>query len=154
VILTERDERRFWSKVALPNEQGCMLWLKGANRDGYGNFRLPTGCTGAHRVAYVLAYGPVPEGMEVDHVKAKGCTNRHCVAPDHLEAITHAENVRRGELGAARRAKTHCPQGHPYNEENTYRHNGRRSCRACRRERRRVSQPHGYASWNQPGEDW
>jgi hypothetical protein len=151
--LTERDEKRFWAKVALPDEQGCMLWLKAQNGDGYGLFRIGRRVRRAHRVSYVIAYGPIPLGMEIDHVKDKGCTNRHCVAPEHLEAVTHAENVRRGDLGALWRAKTHCPQGHEYTPENTYQHDGRRSCRACHRQRRRVSQPHAYASWDQQGED-
>jgi hypothetical protein len=140
--LTERDERRFWSKVALPNEQGCMLWLKATDRHGYGRFSLggrKGGMVFAHRVSYELAFGPIPEGMEVDHVRAEGCENHHCVAPDHLEAVTHAENMRRGRGGERQLARTHCPQGHEYTDANTYRYRGRRACRACAKARREAS---------------
>lgn len=128
--LSERDEARFWKKVALPNEQGCMLWGKGLSHDGYAQFSLGGRRVYAHRVAYELRIGSLPEGMEVDHVRSEGCTNRHCVAPHHLEAVTHAENMRRGAA-----AKTHCIQGHEYTEENTYvTPRGDRNCRTCRRQ--------------------
>lgn len=134
--LTEKDERRFWSKVALPNEQGCMLWL-GYVEKGYGRFWFNGRMVRAHRVSYLLSYGPIPSGTEIDHVRARGCTNKHCVAPDHLEAVTHAENIRRGSASVAmvlrQTSKTHCPQGHPYSEENTrIARRGRWTMRHCR----------------------
>lgn len=133
--MSERDQARFWAKVALPNEQGCMLWLAGKSHDGYAQFfLLPYGRNVyAHTVAYTLAYGPVPDGLELDHVRSRGCTNRHCVAPLHLEAVTHAENMRRGETLAARKAaQTHCIHGHEFNESNTIvNRNGTRKCRSC-----------------------
>jgi hypothetical protein len=141
--ITERDETRFWAKVDLPNEQGCMLWTAGCDRKGYGRFYLAGHEHGAHRVAYQLAYGPVPAGLVLDHVKAWGCTNRHCVAPDHLEPVTNRENLLRGEgFAAVQVRRTHCPAGHPYDEANTYRHsNGSRECLTCARAsaRRRAS---------------
>lgn len=142
--VSERDQARFWSKTTLPNEQGCMLWLKCTNDDGYGRFYLNGRNEHAHRVSYVLAYGSIPDGMEIDHVKARGCTNRHCVAPDHLEAVTHAENNRRSRAGTVtamrQRAKTHCPSGHPYAGDNLYIHptTGGRRCRACGRIAARI----------------
>ncbi|MFI2348057.1 HNH endonuclease [Streptomyces sp. NPDC019443] len=77
----------------------------------------------------------MPEGTELDHL----CRVRACVRADHLEAVTHRENTLRGDTIPARRAiKTHCLRGHPYNTENTYRSpKNHRSCRSCRRERRR-----------------
>lgn len=134
--ITERDKRRFYAKIAPPNERGCMLWLAYTDPDGYGRFRVG-GTAGemrrAHRVSYTLAYGPIPEGLTLDHL----CRVRHCIAPEHLEAVTNAENVRRGRLNDWQRVKTHCPRGHAYTEENTSWWKGRRSCRTCHRERAR-----------------
>jgi hypothetical protein len=138
----EQDVRRFWSKVALPNEQGCMLWLASCQPSGYGQISIGGTMRLAHRVSYQLAYGPVPDGLVTDHL----CRVRHCVAPEHFEAVTSAENVRRGILGLRNRNRTHCPAGHPYDEANTrVRANGWRDCRACdvaresaRRERRNA----------------
>lgn len=112
-----------------------MLWIAALRGGGYGQFRLNGRMMQAHRVSYVLAYGQIPAGLVVDHVKTKGCTNRHCVAPEHLEAVTPRENTLRGEtVPAANAAKTHCPADHPYDAENTYvRPGGERDCRACHR---------------------
>lgn len=130
MILTERDEARFWPKVALPNGEGCMLWTGSTDRDGYAQFFAAGRMRKAHQLSYVLAYGPIPEGLEVDHVQSRGCRNRHCVAPLHLEAVTHAENMRR-----AKAAKTHCINGHDYALENIYvTPSGSRNCRECRRQ--------------------
>lgn len=130
MILTEKDERRFWAKVALPDGNGCMLWLGSQNERGYGWLRVGTKLLKAHRISCALAYGPIPEGLEVDHL----CRARHCVAPEHLEAVTHAENMRRGIAGKLQAAKTHCPRGHAYDDANTYRtRDSRRQCRACAR---------------------
>ena len=109
-----------------------MLWLGSPKDDRYGGFWLNGRTIRAHRYAYVLAYGPIPTGMVVDHVKAKGCTSTLCVAPDHLEAVTDGENIRRGDTGRRMRTKTHCPQGHPYSGRNLYvSPRGARKCRAC-----------------------
>lgn len=129
-MLTERDEARFWSKVAPPNEQGCVLWMESTDRDGYAQFFAVGRMRKAHQLSYVLAYGPIPEGMVIDHVFSRGCRHRHCVAPAHLEAVTQAENTRR-----AKAAKTHCINGHAYVLENIYvTPSGSRNCRECRRQ--------------------
>lgn len=73
----------------------CWLWTGAINNKGYGVFATDEGNQLAHRVSYVMFVGPIPEGLELDHVYARGCRHRHCVNPDHLEAVTHAENVRR-----------------------------------------------------------
>lgn len=132
--LSEKDQARFWSEVALPNGQGCMLWLGKPNPNGYAQFRYSRRNEYAHRISYVIAYGEIPDGLVVDHVKTRGCTNKHCVAPLHLEAVTQAENVRRGNANAWRLAKTHCPQGHPYSGKNLIidTTSKARRCRACR----------------------
>lgn len=138
---TERDTARFWAKVALPNEQGCMLWLACKGPTGYGSFGAAGANLRVHRVSYILAYGSIPDGLVIDHL----CRVRHCVNPAHLEAVTQRENVRRGNLGsspasllgglatgALSRAKTHCPRGHAYSDENTYvAPLGDRRCREC-----------------------
>jgi hypothetical protein len=116
-----------------------MLWLAYVDPHGYGRFGLKCKVVKAHQVSYVLAYGPAPDGLVVDHVRARGCTNRHCVAPDHLEAVTNRENLLRGQGFAATNAKkTQCPQGHSYDGANTYIDaKGRRYCRTCRQARDR-----------------
>lgn len=110
---------------------GCWRWTGRPTTKGYGraNYK-PLGYrdAGAHVVVRHLLVGPTPEGLELDHL----CRNRWCCNPDHLEPVTHAENMRRS--GPAQ--KTHCLNGHEYTPENTYiRPNGRRDCRACIRER-------------------
>lgn len=127
---------RFWPKVDKSGE--CWLWMPALRPDGYGYFHLDGRMQLAHRVSYALSVGPIPEGLQIDHL----CRVRACVRPDHLEAVTQAENIRRGvggEVNAARQqAKTHCPSGHEYDEENIYNHEGtgrpNRACKECRRE--------------------
>lgn len=119
----------------------CIEWAgrlwKGYGLLGRGKDRY------AHRVAYREAYGEIPDGLELDHL----CRNRRCVNPEHLEAVTHHVNLLRGNTIPARNArKTHCPNGHAYDETNTYvsAARGYRQCRACgaalqRTKRARIS---------------
>lgn len=117
----------FWAKVDPCRTDGCALWLGSTNRDGYGTFRVDGRTTGAHQ----FLIGKAPKGLEWDHVRER-CSHRNCVWPDHLEAVTHKQNVLRGRGQAAlNKSKTHCPQGHPYDLINTYWINGNRQCRAC-----------------------
>ncbi|KKL58908.1 hypothetical protein LCGC14_2220650 [marine sediment metagenome] len=125
------SEERFWSKVVFPEDSDCWLWAASINNNGYGEFWAGDKYVKAHRWAYEYLIGPIPAGLTIDHL----CRNRPCVNPAHMEAVTHAENVRRGARAAAFRNKTHCPRGHPYSEENTYiTASGWRRCRACNRD--------------------
>ena len=117
------SEERFWAKVN--KTETCWLWT-GARSRGYGSFPMD-GLGGAHRWAYLHLVGPIPEGLELDHL----CRVRHCVRPDHLEPVTHAENMRRGVWN--NRLKTHCVHGHPFDEANTTWWKNKRSCRTCHR---------------------
>lgn len=132
-------EDRFFAKVDVGNSPaGCWMWTASTYLGGYGQFRFNGQATHAHRAAYDMFVGPVPEGHDVDHL----CRERACVNPLHLEAVSRSENNRRGLVGAGgalrQRAKTHCPQGHPYDDENTYvTAAGGRACRVCRLRRTR-----------------
>jgi hypothetical protein len=86
---------------------GCWIWKGSLNPDGYPFFSQKS----VHRLSYQILVGPIPDGMEIDHL----CRQRACVNPHHLEAVTHKVNVLRGNGPTAKNAqKTHCPRGHPY----------------------------------------
>lgn len=142
--------RRFWAKVdkdgpvplGRPDLGACWLWTAGTDGRGYGAVNPPTkkrGMVKAYRVSYEMVVGPIPPGLAIDHL----CRVTLCVNPHHLEPVTAAENNRRGQGFAYwQRQKTHCPKGHPYDEENTYVLPSRptaRYCKACNNERGRVS---------------
>lgn len=123
---------RLWSG-ALADGSGCWVWQRARSGSGYGQIRDGRGHQrGVHRLAYELVKGPIPEGLTIDHL----CRVRLCINPDHLEAVTHRENVMRGIGPTAINArKTHCAQGHIYSAANTYNgigtHTGQRQCRKC-----------------------
>ncbi len=129
-------ENRFDQKVDRSPGHGpwgnCHLWTGTLNDAGYGILGINGKGKRAHILAYESAHGPVPNGLELDHL----CRVRRCVNPEHLEAVTHQVNLQRGIAGILGRerniAKTHCPYGHPYSEANTYFHNNARHCRTCR----------------------
>lgn len=121
-------ETCFWAKVDRGTTDGCWLWLGAHRATGYGSFRGQC----SHRFAYELVVGPIPEGLELDHL----CRVRECVNPAHLEPVTRRENILRSDNFAGQRARqTHCKRGHEFTAANTYVNaRGNRSCRTCHRE--------------------
>ena len=140
LVVLRRDlpiDERFWSMVMRGGDDECWLWTGGHSGSGYGAFSPGKRATPipAHRYAYESVVGPIPEGLEIDHL----CRNRGCVNPKHLEPVTPQENIRRADLANGKgSAATHCPHGHAYDEANTRHYAGRRHCRACARERARL----------------
>lgn len=145
-INAQTIEERFWPRVDKrgpvpphrPDLGPCWLWTGAKNNKGYGQLGLTgrgAGSVLAHRLAYNLLVGPIPDGLQLDHL----CRNRTCVNPAHLEPVTHQENLRRGIRANQNTGKTHCPQGHPYDDENTYHlRGGGRMCKECSRIRLRA----------------
>lgn len=123
---------RILAKVEL-TESGCWQWT-GRLNDGYGQIGYRHRAAATHRVVYEELVGPVPVGLQIDHL----CRNRACCRPEHLEPVTQRENLLRGQTIAAQNAsRTHCPQDHPYAGENLFINNrGARVCRACMRAQR------------------
>lgn len=122
---------RFWSKVDKDGPNGCWVWTAGKTGWGYGAFKIAGKQRPAHIVSYELVVGPVPTGLELDHL----CEVISCVNPEHLEAVDHRTNMlRTATTGAAVNSqKTHCVHGHQFDAVNTYwRADGSRECRRCR----------------------
>lgn len=128
----------------------CWLWMgRGWGRNcEYGAFWLNGRDHVAHRVAYEMAKGPIPEGLHLDHL----CRTPKCVNPDHLEPVTNRENILRGEgITAVAFRKTHCDNGHPFDLTNTrFTSNGNRVCRACDRLRGQAYRDRIRASTRAP----
>ncbi len=113
---------------------GCWIWKGKISPSGYGVLS-PL----AHRLIFSLLKGEIEDGLVLDHL----CRNRSCCNPDHLEAVTSAVNVLRGEALPAQYAKrTHCKYGHPFDADNTYFYPSPnkklgRLCKTCRNERKK-----------------
>lgn len=120
-------------------QTGCLRWQGPKHRHGYGKFKQ----TFIHRFVWEQSNGPIPKGMEIDHVRARGCIHKDCFEVSHLELVTHTENVSRRSvediqaLGKIQANKTHCPYGHEYTDRNTMRLGPKkaRNCRRCRQQR-------------------
>jgi hypothetical protein len=118
---------------------GCLLWLGAKTEKGYGRIgKTGGGTTGTHQVAWESVNGKVPDGLELDHT----CRNRACVNVDHLEAVTHLENIKRGIRpqwyydslhGLRKKDRSHCVHGHEMSEKNIKWINGGKYkyCRRC-----------------------
>ena len=124
------------SILARVDVSDCWVWTGSCNHKGYGRVGFGGRQWAVHRLIWEQLVGPIPEGLELDHL----CRNPPCVNPDHLEPVTHRENLLRSSGITARAAKvTACPQGHLYTPENSrLRARGRRECRTCRRLRHQI----------------
>lgn len=124
---------RFWTKVDRGEGDACWLWTGSRGSNGYGAIRAG-GAEGpnvpAHRLAYELLVGPIPDGLTIDHL----CRTPLCVNPAHLEPVTSRENTLRSHNPTAVNArKTHCSAGHPLSGDNLAIVARRRVCRECKR---------------------
>lgn len=125
-------------------QDSCWLWAELLTDIGYGRFwrKMDDGWKLflAHRVMYEEHKGSIPEGYQIDHL----CRVRHCINPDHLEAITRKANILRGvSPPALNLKKTHCPSGHEYTEDNILMTKKGRQCRECGRARARYYKAKG-----------
>lgn len=115
----------FWSKVE--KTETCWFWRNDTDCHGYGQFHIDGKKMSAHQVSWMLLNGPIPAGLEMDHI----CRNKGCVRPDHLRAVTHQQNIR------YRVCSMICKRGHPLEDPNLYyyKHYGKpvRRCLACMR---------------------
>jgi hypothetical protein len=113
----------------------CWLWHGPKCKDGYGSTSRPVEgqkqykSIRAHRYMYELIRGPIPEGKLLHHI----CAVKECINPSHLMPVSVLEHNRMepNNLAGANIRKTHCPKGHPYNEQNTRMKQGRRCCIEC-----------------------
>lgn len=144
----DRLPDRFWKRVEIKDcgyITPCWVWLGAANNSGYGGFKYHGFSTTAHRFSYIKIHGEIDSSLVVDHM----CRVRICVNPNHLQAVTQKQNlstaiglgekgmVHLRELNKIRQARTHCPKGHEFTEDNTYwelrKYGGKsRHCKACR----------------------
>jgi hypothetical protein len=138
----QRLPESFWSKVSLESNTGCWVWNASTTVTGYGNYwdRKLKKLQLAHRYAYRVLVGTIPEGMTVDHL----CKTRRCVNPEHFEIVSRGENTIRGggthKAAKLRSQKQRCKHGHPFDEDNTYVNpQGKRECRTCNRHRNKKS---------------
>jgi len=138
----------FWKRAIPDSKTGCLIWTGAHVPKGYGVVtmngpQLERMTNMAHRWAWILTHGPLAQGLEIDHL----CRNRLCVNPEHMEPVTHAENMRRGQMVRGKKhhhgRKTHCPRGHPLSGSNLRtwtdkRGYTRRYCRECGRQTARA----------------
>ena len=132
---------RFLEKID-DTKNSCWIWTSTKSKKGYGYFTLNRKLIRAHRLSYELFKGDIPKGLQLDHL----CRNRGCVNPEHLEPVTQSVNSKRGLTGLINNPqtnKTHCKNGHKFDEENLTEYTrkfGHRRCKICNREYQKVYQ--------------
>lgn len=126
---------RFEAQYHPEPNSGCWLW-RGYLRRGYATFWFQGKNVPAHRFAYEMYRGPIPEHLNLDHA----CNTESCVNPSHVRPMTQRENVLRGRgLSANNARKTHCPEGHALRGDNlVFTRDGARHCRICKNVRNRL----------------
>lgn len=123
VPISTRIERM----ISIEPNSGCWLWAGFVRKNGYASLTVNGKTKFAHRASYEEFFGPIPDGLHIDHK----CKVRCCVNPDHLEAVTVAENNRRSPR--KKPLPDNCKWGHPFSGDNLYLAQGQRHCRTCRR---------------------
>ena len=134
--MTNELPERILNSISVNENTGCWEWTGTLDQCGYGrDVRWGGHRERAHRILYRIFVGDIPEGAQLDHL----CRVRHCVNPEHLEAVSQQENIRRGMTGKLNHHnahKTHCSRGHGFTDSNTYiRPNGGRMCKRCAADR-------------------
>jgi hypothetical protein len=128
-----RSLEQFLDKIRIAGS-GCWEWIGSCSTGGYGHFWIDGVCCSTHRLGYELWRGPIPYGLTIDHL----CRNRRCLNPDHLEAVTHTVNVRRGLATGPQPKRDRCYRGHLFTSENTrLSPDGAQHCKLCAADRQR-----------------
>lgn len=129
---------RLISKIEIDPSTRCWKWTGCICKDGYGQIKMIPNMRRAHRVSYEVFVGPIPEGLQIDHL----CRCRSCINPEHLEPVTPKENIRRSPIAPAslNAMMTHCTNGHKFTQENLVPGIKQRRCKICSNEQAKLNQ--------------
>ncbi|WP_100485619.1 HNH endonuclease signature motif containing protein [Mycobacteroides abscessus] len=138
--VTEAEAKRFTAKSKRVVD--CLVWQGALDRDGYGSFYFRGANRRAHRMAWYIANGAIPDGFVVNHT----CRNRACVNPQHLQMVTARDNALKdsSSVGYVNSQKTKCPNGHPYDKRVMWAGRTQRVCSVCDRETRNAAKRRRY----------